>query len=74
MNLFCLRVVKIVIIELTALLDYYLSSGLDSDINVKLNNNVKLRLCILVAKTIKPFLESNIRTVSVLDVMSKINT
>ena len=74
MNLFCLKVVKIVTIELTALLDYYLSSGLDSDINVKLNNNVKLRLCILVAKTIKPLLESNIRTVSVLDVMSKINT
>jgi len=74
LNLFCLKVVKIVTIELTALLDYYLSSGLDSDINVKLNNNVKLRLCILVAKTIKPFLESNIRTVSVLDVMSKINT
>ena len=74
MNLFCLKVVKIVTIELTALLDYYLSSGLDSGINVKLNNNVKLRLCILVAKTIKPFLESNIRTVSVLDVMSKINT
>lgn len=74
MNLFCLKVVKIVTIELTALLDYYLSSGLDSDINVKLNNNVKLRLCILVAKTIKPFLESKIRTVSVLEVMSKINT
>ena len=74
MNLFCLKVVKIVTIELTALLDYYLSSGLDSDINVKLNNNVKLRLCILVAKTIKPFLESKIRTVSVLEVMSTINT
>jgi len=74
LNLFCLKVVKIVTIELTALLDYYLSSGLDSDINVKLNNNVKLRLCILVAKTIKPFLESKIRTVSVLEVMSKINT
>ena len=74
MNLFCLKVVKIVTIELTALLDYYLSSGLGSGINVKLNNNVKLRLCILVAKTIKPFLESKIRTVSVLEVMSTINT